>query len=117
MATHSTAPPFTVRSQREGDVLRLRVSGELDLMSCPALSAELESPEVEAAPQVVVELDEVTFLDSRGIAVLVHAATRSRQAGREFRIGSLSAQARRTLELTGVLDSFALAQAAVAPAS
>jgi anti-anti-sigma factor len=55
---------------------------------------------------VRLDLARVTFLDSSGIAVLVRAHQRCREAGQTLEVRNTLAPVRRTLELTGLSDLF-----------
>ncbi len=90
-----------VPSKAEGRVV-LRVQGELDVASGNLLATELRK--VEEAPEVVVDLRDVTFLDSSGLAVLVHCDLRLRATGRAFALLIRDGQVRSLFEMTGLLD-------------
>jgi anti-anti-sigma factor len=88
-----------------GDTLSLVLAGEVDLASAPILEACLEDVGSEWA-KVRLDLARVTFLDSSGIAVLVRAHQRCREAGQILEVRNALAPVRRTLELTGLPDLF-----------
>jgi anti-sigma B factor antagonist len=67
-----------------GDDAVLSVDGEIDLTSCGQLRDEIEAIDLERAPNVVIDLTHVGFIDSTGLSVLVGAARRARQDGRRF---------------------------------
>ncbi len=71
--------PLRVSSYVEGGHAVLRVAGQLDLQSVPALRTALVELVDGAHPQVIVDLTELTFIDSTGLGVLA-AATRRAQA-------------------------------------
>jgi anti-sigma B factor antagonist len=89
-----------VRHEKDRVVLSLR--GELDLASAPLLQSEVESREITTATTVVLDLQELTFIDSTGLRVLLSAHDRSRQAGQEFAVTRGSQQVQRLLSITGV---------------
>jgi anti-sigma B factor antagonist len=59
------------RTYRRGGVPIVHASGEVDLDSAPELRRALAAAQAFALEAVVVDLSEVTFMDSAGIAVLV----------------------------------------------
>jgi anti-anti-sigma factor len=73
-------------------------TGEIDLASAPELRAALEP----ITGRVVVHLDEVTYLDSSGIAVLVAQHHRLASDHGRLVLRGPNAAVRRTLELTGL---------------
>jgi anti-sigma B factor antagonist len=89
---------------RDPELCVLKLSGELDLASCPELEQEL----VHAATlgtAVVVDLRELGFIDSTGIAVLVKAYAQSRQNGSRLRVTGAQGAVERVFTLTGVSDA------------
>ena len=89
----------------------IRVSGELDLASSPALEEELERVAKSDATVIVVDLAELEFMDSTGLSVLVRAHQRAEENGRRLGLVNGSQQVQRLLTLTGVADRLSLADA------
>ncbi len=79
-------PSFSVDSRTEDGVQLVSVAGELDLATAPELRAALDAAEAGAARAIALDLSEVTFVDSTGIAVLVEYTARSRSNGDRLRI-------------------------------
>jgi anti-sigma B factor antagonist len=71
-------PLFAIDAAREGDTFVLRVSGELDLFECPRLERALRDAEASQAVRILLDLEELTFIDAAGLSVLVAAWRRSR---------------------------------------
>lgn len=80
----------------------IAVSGELDLMSSGELEEALEELDGSDHGSVVLDLREVEFMDSAGLAVVVRAHQRAESAGTSFGVASASPQVRRLLALTGM---------------
>ena len=74
----------TVHDAADGVVLAL--SGELDYAATAALEAELERLEQQAPQRLVVDLREITFIDSSGLRLLLAADARARSAGRRLEL-------------------------------
>ena len=72
---------LTTRAQNDGSTL-VALAGELDLHRVPALADALHA----SAGRVVVDLQEVTFLDSTTLALLVHEHQRLQAAGQELTV-------------------------------
>jgi anti-anti-sigma factor len=86
--------------EREADRIVVRLRGEIDLVSVPALRDELLAMTGKAS--VVVDLAAVTFLDATGVGVLVGAHKRlANQGGRLVLVNPPPAIAR-VLQLAGV---------------
>ena len=104
------------RSQREvrDGTLRVRAGdragettialiGELDLANARTLSAELERAEADGADSITIDMRELEFIDSTGIAVLVAAHRRLNQDREGVRlIRSHAGGVRRVMEVTGL---------------
>jgi anti-anti-sigma factor len=73
--------PFDIAvHDEENGTRRLRVVGELDLASAPQLRAEARR-QARAARELVLDLRDVTFMDSTGLATLVGLDEESRNDG------------------------------------
>jgi len=103
LAAVTLDPVFEVHCEpREGAVVVI-ASGEIDLATSPELRAELLKPEAEA-PNIVLDLRQVTFIDSSGLGVLVGQQKRSQEDGRSFAIAVDEASAvQRILDLSGLI--------------
>jgi anti-sigma B factor antagonist len=74
-------PPFCIDVTEEAaGVRRVRVSGDLDLQTTPELEAVL-ARNARQAHEVVLDLSEVTFVDSTGISLIIQTDAVSRQDG------------------------------------
>jgi anti-sigma B factor antagonist len=89
----------------------IKVSGELDLASSPALEEELERAATSDASLVVVDLRDLEFMDSTGLSVLVRAHQRAAESSHRFGLINGSPQVQRLLTLTGVADRLMLSDA------
>ena len=79
------------------------VSGDLDLSTAPKLWSALEPAIEQGAQTLVLDISGVGFLDSSGISVIVRALKILREADRSFVVRSPQAQARKVLEVTGLI--------------
>ena len=95
---------FVPGSDDSGPVLRL--SGEVDIQTSPVLDEQLRSVLGEGATSIVIDLADVTFLDSTGLSVLVAGLKRCQKVGGTVRLVSLRPNVRRVLEITGLTDAF-----------
>jgi len=60
------------------------VRGEVDILAAPQLAAYLAGICAERPPGLAVDFEEVTFVDSSGVRVLVHAAREATTSGVGF---------------------------------
>lgn len=89
---------------REQDRVVLRLGGELDLASAPILERALEGTEIGTAALLVLDLDELQFVDSSGLRVILLAHEHARERGQEFAITPGSPQVQRLLSITSVTE-------------
>jgi anti-sigma B factor antagonist len=100
----------SVQVDRPGPgVVVLRATGDLDAYTAPGLRAQLHEATSGAAELVVVDLAEITFIDSAGLGTLVGAHRRMREAGGRLRIVRPPALVARAFELTGLDEVLDLA--------
>lgn len=70
-------PLFAINAAEEGDTYVIRVEGELDLFDCPRLESALQEAEASHAIRMLLDLEELTFIDAAGLSVLIAAWHRS----------------------------------------
>lgn len=92
-----------LRVRHIGAAALVETGGEIDLHSAPQLRAALLKACEMPAPRIVVDLSEVTFIDSTGIGVLVGALKRARESGGEVHFCGIQTRVRRVFEITGLL--------------
>jgi anti-anti-sigma factor len=96
---------FVVRSDRISGDEYIRVAGEMDLSVIGLVDREVERAEASDATRIVLDLDQLEFMDASGIRLLLHLNARSESDGRRLRITHASApQVQRVLELTGARE-------------
>ena len=89
-----------------GGVL-LAVRGELDVATVPALRDRLAAITENGAQRLLVDMREVSFMDSTALAAFIHARKRLADAGRMTLVIEPGSYARLILEVTcleSVLD-------------
>ncbi|HKN38234.1 MAG TPA: STAS domain-containing protein [Acidimicrobiia bacterium] len=104
-------------AEREGWQV-LVVRGEVDVATTPRVRTRLVAMLSEGRPQVVVDLEQVRFLDSSGLGAIVAALKLARSRGGELRLVCENQRSvRKVLQVTGlerVLERFDSVDAAVA---
>jgi anti-sigma B factor antagonist len=98
---------LSVRTTTEGDLRTLSLRGELDLANAGTAEIALQEA-LEQAAQVVVDLQELEFIDSTGIALLVSALGNNGDSARIRFVPSRSAAVNRVLDLTGLTERLPL---------
>jgi anti-anti-sigma factor len=94
---------LAVHSDRINGHYKVRVAGELDLSGIGLVDREMQRAEESDAARIVLDLDELDFLDASGVRLLLHLKARSEGDGDRLRIRrAASQQVERVLDLTGV---------------
>jgi anti-anti-sigma factor len=90
----------------DAGAVRIAVRGELDLAHAYTFDEELRRVEAARPSCVVLDLRELTFLDSCGLARLLAARRRSRKAGHRLLLVRGPAQVQRLFALAAVDEAF-----------
>lgn len=101
---------WTIETRPTPEGCRIVPSGELDLVTAPSLAQALCDAEGEGEGAVVLDLGELTFMDSTGLAVVLRAVKRSQAHGGRLTVRPGSGPALRLLKLTGVLERLPVAR-------
>jgi anti-sigma B factor antagonist len=86
--------------------VRIALRGELDLNHAYSFDEELRGVEEDRPHCIVLDLRELTFMDSCGVGRLVAARRRARRAGRRLVLVRGGRAVQHLLALTGVDESF-----------
>jgi anti-sigma B factor antagonist len=109
---HGIRPPSAYavepREAPSGVVL-LALEGEFDLAAAPVLRERLETAGTGGARAVVLDMSEVTFVDSSALRVLLRADAVLREHGVRLTLAALQPAVARLLELTRTTDALTLA--------
>ena len=99
---------FSVSQHRLGDIRVVVPKREIDFLTAPLLQAELERAIADGYSKVVVDLCDVTFMDSSGAHSLLEASKRLRALDRGFSVICVRGSVSRLLELLGLGSAFAV---------
>ncbi len=92
--------------ERNGAVV-VQLAGELDLYNAHTVREELLAAAERSPARLVVDLSQVTFIDSTGLGVLIEARTRLENR-RAFLLAAPGLETRRALEISGLDRHFAV---------
>ena len=96
-----------ISTRRVDNVTIFDVSGDIDLANSPEVrKALLHEVRDNRRPRVVLNLSEVRYIDSSGVASLVESLKASRDIGSRFILIGLSGPAREVLQLSRLLKVF-----------
>jgi anti-anti-sigma factor len=94
-------PPFGARSREKDGVVTIALSGELDLAAVPILTDNLAPFEGNGVSTIVLDLQDLTFIDSSGLLAFLEARRRAMSNGHRLLLSGAGPAARRLFELTG----------------
>lgn len=92
---------FSISSRREGEALVVVPAGEVDLVTVDQVRTHVREAAHEA-PRVVLDLRQVTFMDSSALRLLVEAQQLAEQDGFSFAVVRGPASLERLFEVTGL---------------
>lgn len=92
--------------RHHGDRATIHIGGEIDLATCPQLQAVVVDLVDRGCHQLIVDLEQVSFLDCAGIRVLVDARCRVQEHGGSVRLVRPRPLVWRVLALTGMTEVF-----------
>lgn len=81
------------------------MAGEIDMLTAPYFRALVDKALSTGAGTVTVNLGGVTFMDARGLTVLVGAAQQLNNTGRQLVVQASAAPIRRLFEITHLTES------------
>jgi anti-sigma B factor antagonist len=89
---------MSIRVVEDNGAITLYLDGEVDLETSPSLRRELLA-QLQHGKPVLVDLAEVSYMDSSGVACLVEAFQRARDRKLEFALVRVSAPVLKVLQL------------------
>jgi anti-anti-sigma factor len=92
-----------VEGERQGTLCLVRVHGEIDLSNADEVSSAIGIAMGQEARGIVVDLSDITYLDSAGVALLLRLAERLRARRRQMHlVVPRGSPVRRVLDFTGL---------------
>jgi anti-sigma B factor antagonist len=93
-----------IDARREGGRAILTLEGELDMASAELLEQLADGEELRSEPMLVLDLQQLRFIDSTGLRAILATLERCRERGQEFAITPGSQQVQRLFSVTGVAE-------------
>ncbi|MGH9297334.1 MAG: STAS domain-containing protein [Acidimicrobiales bacterium] len=97
---------FEIAEHADDALPVLSIRGEIDVSTAPELRDRLLEVSQKGQNTVVVDLTEVTFLDSTALGVLVSGLKRFRAADGDLRLVVAGRSVSKVLEITGLNEVF-----------
>lgn len=98
-----TEQPIT-SVNRDADILTVALHGEVDVLTVDRVRQALAEAVAAAPAQIIVDLTELSFIDSTGLGALIFGFQRARDRGITFRLAHPTRGVRQVLVLSGLLE-------------
>ena len=108
----SELEPFRCELEPYRDVVHVRAIGELDMAAVPAVGAQLDELAAAGFAHVVLDLREVSFMDSAGLRLILAWDAKARADGLTFELVHGPAPVQRLFDVTGATDRLRFTEAA-----
>lgn len=90
---------LTINTVKHPGGIVVTPSGDIDLTAAPLLKSELKKAQSISAERLILDLGDVPYMDSSGLATLVEAMQTSRRTGKKLILCSLSPRVRAIFEI------------------
>jgi anti-anti-sigma factor len=100
---HDEFRPFGIEVRPQRDVVRVAPQGEIDLATVGHLRARIEDLISSGFSRLTLDLQDVTFMDSTGLRLVLELVQASREEHWELSVIGVTPAVQRVFELTGVL--------------
>ena len=92
------------RLDRADGVVTVALTGEVDVLTVDQVRTSLAEAIADQPRSVVVDLSDLSFIDSTGLGALIFGFQRARDAGIAFRLRRPSSGVRQILVVSGLLE-------------
>jgi anti-sigma B factor antagonist len=105
LMTDSSDSPMRVVVQADHDTVTVALGGEFDLNAASHFSSCTDEMVVDGTASVVIDLADLTFIDSAGVAALVDCHQRLNASGRRLRVINIECPASPGLDMAGLRET------------
>jgi anti-sigma B factor antagonist len=108
MSNQAVASPLTIEIERKGDAALVKCHGRLIAGLAEDLHAKVK-PLLAEIKEVVVDLGDVSFMDSIGLGILVRLYVSAKSAECHLELMNVGKRIREVLKITHLLEVFPIA--------
>ncbi|WP_066945556.1 STAS domain-containing protein [Streptomyces lushanensis] len=94
------------RTRVVGRTVVVELRGEIDMLTAPGISDHLDSLTTDQEPDVVIDLQQVEFIDCSGLSVLCRARRRIQERDGRLALVVTDPAITRTMRFAGLLGVF-----------
>ncbi|HEU4866659.1 MAG TPA: STAS domain-containing protein [Actinomycetota bacterium] len=106
----ATGQTLTFQKHSTGKSVYLKLNGELDAHSSDLLRRTMRAEEHDGCHEVVLDLEDLEFIDSTGLSTLIAAASRAQAGGWTISVINARGKVRRVFDLTDMDSMLAYCQ-------
>ena len=89
-----------ITEKKNNDILVFSVDGDIDINSSPEIRQIFDKPTSEKVMKIIVNLSNVSYVDSSGLATLVEMLKKTKNYGGKLRLSNLAAKVKSLFEIT-----------------
>ncbi|KAF0208886.1 MAG: STAS domain-containing protein [Actinomycetota bacterium] len=93
---------LSITTERDGDVCRISVQGEIDVYTSAALKDAIIGAIEQGCINLIVDIDAVGFIDSSGLGVLVSGLRRVKENSGSMRVVCTKQNVLKIFRITGL---------------
>jgi len=93
---------FSVEIDNKNSLPIVRVKGEIDVYTCSKLNASLQEVIQAGAKSIVLNLENIQYIDSTGLGTIAHAAREVQQSEGKILVVCPKPQVRKIFEISGL---------------
>ena len=97
-----TSEEFSVTVSQQSDRAMVEVRGELDVATGPTLSDAVSALTRDGLAGIVIDLDGVTFVDSKGLSTLLESYREATEQDMTLRVVNLQPPVAKLFRISGV---------------
>ena len=94
----------TATVDRAGDEVTLALHGEIDVLNVDAVRVALQEAIALEPARLLVDLADLSFIDSTGLGALIFGFQRARERGIKFRLARPTSPVHQVLVISGLLE-------------
>jgi len=89
-----------ITEKKNEDVSIYSINGDIDINSSPHIRKAFDKPINDKVKKIVINLTDVSYIDSSGLATLVEMLKKTRCYGGKIRLTNLAAKVKSLFEIT-----------------
>lgn len=97
-----------IKTELRDNINIINLSGEIDLSNSPILRKKLRELTNNKSPNILVDLSEVPYMDSSGLATLVEAMQRVNKNNGTFKLKGIKGTVKNIFEISRLTEVFSI---------